>query len=44
VLLEENTWLAEHVTGGTYADAYAARMDNSIYRPIIDELLKLLDA
>lgn len=42
VLLEENIWLDQHVTGRTYADYYEARVDNSTYRPIIDELLALL--
>ena len=42
VLLEENIWLSQHVAGRTYAENYAARVDNSTYRPIIDELLVLL--
>jgi 7-cyano-7-deazaguanine tRNA-ribosyltransferase len=42
VLLEENRWLQEHIPAGTYAEEYASRLDNSIYRPIIDELLEML--
>ncbi len=42
VLLEENTWLTRHVGDRTYAEHYADRVDNSVYRPIIDELLVLL--
>ena len=43
VLLEENTRLGQHVPGRTYAENYAARIDSSIYRPVIDELLALLE-
>lgn len=42
VLLEENIWLKQHILAGTYAQNYAGRVDNSIYRPIIRELLALL--
>jgi queuine/archaeosine tRNA-ribosyltransferase len=42
VLLEENRWLAKHIPAGTYARNYARRVDNSIYRPLIEELLELL--
>jgi 7-cyano-7-deazaguanine tRNA-ribosyltransferase len=38
VLLEENHWLAQHVS----AENYGPRVDNSVHRPIIDELLKLV--
>jgi hypothetical protein len=41
VLLEENRWLEEQVPAETYPENYGARVDNSVYRPIIDELLKL---
>jgi hypothetical protein len=44
VLLEENTWLEQKIASGTYDASYAARVDNSIYRPLIDELLALLKA
>ena len=43
VLLEENRWLTRHVPAGTYRRNYARRVDNSIYRPLIDEVL-VLDA
>ena len=42
VLLEENRWLAQHVAAETYAENYGPRVDNSVYRPIIDEVLQLL--
>ncbi len=42
VLLEENRWLAKHIPAGTYARSYKRRVDNSIYKPIIEELLGLL--
>lgn len=42
VLLEEQRWLTRHVSAGTYARSYAQRVDNSIYKPIIEELLALL--
>ncbi len=43
VLLEENLWLRQQINAGTYAQEYEHRVDNSTYRPIIDELLALLD-
>lgn len=42
VLLEENAWLEKELAAGTYADNYLARVDNSTYRPLIEELLTLL--
>jgi hypothetical protein len=42
VLLEENLWLQKQLEAGMYAEEYAGRVDNSVYRPIIDELLTLL--
>jgi hypothetical protein len=42
VLLEENKWLEVHALGGSYVEHYADRVDNSVYRPIIDSLLNLL--
>jgi queuine/archaeosine tRNA-ribosyltransferase len=41
VLLAENDWLTKHVAGGTYRRYYGRRLDNSVYRPLIDELLAL---
>jgi hypothetical protein len=43
VLLEENMWLEQQIEAGTYAENYPRRVDNSIYRPLIDELLALLE-
>jgi queuine/archaeosine tRNA-ribosyltransferase len=40
VLLEENIWLEQQIAAGTYIENYTQRVDNSIYRPIIDELLR----
>jgi 7-cyano-7-deazaguanine tRNA-ribosyltransferase len=42
VLLEENRWLTKHISAGTYANNYKRRVDNSTYKPIIEELLGLL--
>jgi hypothetical protein len=42
VLLGENAWLEEQIRARTYAECYAARVNNSIYRPLIEELLALL--
>jgi 7-cyano-7-deazaguanine tRNA-ribosyltransferase len=41
VILGENAWLAEHIAGGSYRRSYDQRLDNSVYRPLIDELLAL---
>lgn len=40
VLLEEERWLAKHIGRGTYTRNYPRRVDNSVYKPIIDELLR----
>jgi tRNA-guanine family transglycosylase len=42
VLLEENRWLTKHISAETYARNYERRVDNSTYKPIIEELLELL--
>ena len=42
VLLEENLWLQGQLEAGTYSEEYGGRVDNSVYHPIIDELLLLL--
>jgi hypothetical protein len=42
VLLEENRWLTKTISAGTYSRNYRRRVDNSIYKPIIEELLALL--
>lgn len=39
VLLDENRWLAKHIANGTYVRHYSNRVDNSIYKPLIDALL-----
>lgn len=43
VLLEENAWLEQQFRARTYAECYLTRVDNSTYRPLIAELLALLD-
>jgi hypothetical protein len=44
VLLDENRWLVKHIPAKTYRRNYPNRLDNSIYRPIIKDLLKMLKA
>src|SRR5262249_15700094 len=41
VLLQEERWLTKHIGRGTYQQNYKRRLDNSVYRPLIDELLAL---
>jgi 7-cyano-7-deazaguanine tRNA-ribosyltransferase len=41
VILGENRWLTKHIARGTYARYYKRRLNNSVYRPLIDELLAL---
>jgi 7-cyano-7-deazaguanine tRNA-ribosyltransferase len=43
VLVEENRWLEQQIVAGTYAENYTQRVDNSVYRPLIDGLLELLE-
>jgi hypothetical protein len=42
VLLDENRWLTKHIRAGTYMRNYKRRVDNSTYKPIMEELLELL--
>jgi 7-cyano-7-deazaguanine tRNA-ribosyltransferase len=42
VLLKENVWLVKHLQAGTYESLYACRLDNSVYKPLIDETICLL--
>jgi tRNA-guanine family transglycosylase len=39
VLLEENHQIHEHITKGTYAEWYEKHLDNSIYLPLIKQVL-----
>jgi hypothetical protein len=41
VLLEENRWLTKQISAGTYSANYKRRVDNSTYKPIIQDLLDL---
>ncbi len=43
ILLEEDAWLRQHISEGTYAENYEARVDNSVYLPVVKGLLNLLD-
>jgi tRNA-guanine family transglycosylase len=38
VLLEEARWIEEQIAGGTYETKYRSRLDNSIYRPLIESV------
>ncbi|MBO0697145.1 MAG: hypothetical protein J2P46_02005 [Zavarzinella sp.] len=40
VLLNECEWLEKHLAGGTYKQNYKRRVNNSIYKPLIEELLR----
>ena len=42
ILLDENRWLSKHISAGTYRQNYRRRIDNSTYKPIIQDLLKLM--
>lgn len=39
VLLEEARWIEERLRLGTYADHYLTHLDNTIYRPLIEQTL-----
>lgn len=41
VLLDENRWLNERLARNTYRRCYARRLDNSVYKPIVEKLLEL---
>jgi hypothetical protein len=41
VLLAENDWLTRYIGNGAYRRYYRRRLDNSVYRPLIDGLLAL---
>ena len=40
VLLEENRVIRTHIADGTYADWYETHLDNSVYLPLVRQLLK----
>jgi 7-cyano-7-deazaguanine tRNA-ribosyltransferase len=40
VLLEEVRWIERHLADGTYTSLYKQRLDNSIYLPLIDQILE----
>jgi 7-cyano-7-deazaguanine tRNA-ribosyltransferase len=41
VLLEEARWVEDHLTSGTYEDNYEDRVDNSIYKRLIQKAVEL---
>lgn len=41
-LLEEATWIESHLAACTYSEAYEGRLDNTIYRPLIEYLVNAL--
>jgi 7-cyano-7-deazaguanine tRNA-ribosyltransferase len=43
-LLEEARLIEVHLADGSYTTWYAGHIENSIYRPLIDELLRVLEA
>lgn len=40
VLLEEARWIEKHLADGTYTMRYKHRLDNSIYLPLIDQIIE----
>lgn len=44
VLLDEGRWVNEHMHAGTYSTNYRRRLDNSIYLPLIKQILMLKGA
>lgn len=38
-LLSEACWIEEHLAAGTYRARYGEHLDNSVYRPLIDQLV-----
>jgi hypothetical protein len=43
VLLEEEKWLAEHIANGSYVQNFEHRVDNSIYKPLIEAVVNSLN-
>jgi hypothetical protein len=40
ILLEEARWIQDHLDAGTYATSYKQRLDNSIYLPLIEQVVE----
>ncbi len=40
ILLSEAEWIEKRIASGTYPRAYAQRLDNTVYRPLIKKLVK----
>lgn len=41
-LLEEGRWIEQRLAAGTYAADYRDHLDNTIYRPLIDDIVARL--
>jgi 7-cyano-7-deazaguanine tRNA-ribosyltransferase len=41
ILLKEARWVSERLAKGTYSRCYRRRLDNTVYLPLISEVLKL---
>jgi queuine/archaeosine tRNA-ribosyltransferase len=39
-LLKEEKWIEKHLKKGSYQESYKDHLDNTIYRPLIDSLIK----
>jgi queuine/archaeosine tRNA-ribosyltransferase len=43
VLLEEAKWIEEQLTAKNYSDVYKNRLDNSIYLPLIESFVEIIE-
>lgn len=41
ILFEEAKWIESHLSNESYIDCYRNRLDNSTFRPLIDQVLKV---
>ena len=40
MLLEEARWVEDRINDGTYADRYKDRLNNSVYKPLIEKTVE----
>jgi hypothetical protein len=40
VLLEEARWVEDRLVSGTYRESYKDRLDNTIYKPLIEKAVE----
>ena len=40
ILLEEVRWVEDRLMSGTYGERYKVRLDNSIYKPLIEKAVE----